>query len=86
MEYTYRYDKIHKCEEVIYYCMKFSHNFPDKGLTQFAQAMPDEYKNDDPIKAYQDYYVKAKNHLHKWTNRDIPSWCQISMNKELVHA
>jgi len=86
MEYTYRYEKIHKCEEVIYHCMKFIHNFPNRPMTHFAQAMPDEYKNNDPVKAYQDYYVKAKNHLHKWSNRDIPFWCENSMDKELVHA
>jgi hypothetical protein len=74
-EYTFRYKKVHKCEEVINYCMRFIDVFPNCGMTPFAQAMPDEFKNDNPVKAYRDYYVKAKNHLHKWTLRSVPEWC-----------
>lgn len=29
---------------------------PDEPLTPFAQAMPEEYKNDDAVQAYRDYY------------------------------
>ena len=29
---------------------------PDEHLTPFAQAMPEEYKNDDAVQAYRDYY------------------------------
>lgn len=81
MEYTYRYNKVHKCEEVINYCFKFIHKFPNKGLTPFAQAMPDEFKNDNAIEAYRNYYINAKNHLHKWTNRNIPDWCITKTNQ-----
>ena len=29
---------------------------PEIGLTPYAQAMPDEYKNDDAVVAYRRYY------------------------------
>lgn len=45
-----------------------------KGLTPFAQAMPDKYKNEDAVIAYRNYYKNEKSHLFSWKNREIPSW------------
>ena len=76
-EYTYRYGKVHKA------WLKFSEGhldipddieFPNEGLTAFAQAMPDEYKSDDAVKAYRDYYIGEKSHLFQYKNRDVPDW------------
>lgn len=47
---------------------------PEGQLTPFAQAMPDECRRPDPIKAYQEYYRVHKQHLAKWTKRQPPSW------------
>ena len=42
--------------------------------TPLAQAMPDEYKNDNPIKAYRDYCINEK-HYAKWEKgRAKPDW------------
>jgi hypothetical protein len=42
--------------------------------TPLAQAMPDEYKNNNPIKAYRDYCIHEK-HYAKWEKgRDKPEW------------
>mgnify|MGYP003663892646 CR=1 FL=1 len=46
----------------------------DIGLTKHAQAMPDQYKSDDPLTSYRDYYTFEKSNLHKWTKREIPVW------------
>lgn len=35
-------------------------NIPDIGLTPFVQCMPDQYKNIDPIQAYNDFYKYDK--------------------------
>lgn len=45
---------------------------PDLGLTPFAQAMPDEYKQDDPVLAYRAYYHTKSNFAH-WRNGK-PNW------------
>jgi len=68
-EYFLRYGKIHKSLDVIDWCDNHSHelNLPDIGLTTFAQAMPDEYKNDDVVQAYRDYYNGEKAYFAKWT-------------------
>jgi hypothetical protein len=47
---------------------------PDDELTPFAQAMPDEYKNDDAVKAYRDYYNNVKKDILHYTKRAMPYW------------
>jgi len=74
LEYTARYNKVHKSQEVIEFCHKHIDKFTPGSLTPFAQAMPDIYKDLCPIKAYRNYYTHGKNHLHKWTLRDKPEW------------
>lgn len=69
-EYTERYDKIHGCEKVLKYCRE---NVPsrlaDFGLTEFAVAMPEQYKiSNDPVLCYREYYLKAKANFLKYKN------------------
>ncbi len=45
-----------------------------KALTPFAQAMPDQYRNPNPVDAYRAYYRGAKSNLLKYTNRAPPNW------------
>ena len=75
-EYFDRYSKIHKSLDAIQWCDDHSHTLalPDRGLTPFAQAMPDEYKHSDPVRAYQTYYVNDKKYFAKWKNREIPTF------------
>lgn len=76
-EYTYRYQKVHKCKDVINYCLSKSLSIPEGELTPFALAMPDEYKVACPITSYRNYYRFAKNHLSVWKNREIPFWYNV---------
>ena len=62
-EYQFRYGehKVHKSEPHIEWLL---HN-PPKGIpkvdmTSPALAMPDEYKNTDPIQAYKTFYIESK--------------------------
>ena len=50
--------------------------FEEVGLTQFALAMPDEYKCDDPIEAYRNYYMSPeKQKIASWNKkRAKPDW------------
>ena len=86
-EYTYRYGKVHKCQAVIENCIE---NTPDPNvftyleLTEFPQAMDDEYKLNDPVLAYRNYYNKAKSHLHSWKNRQPPHWIISKKSKVLA--
>lgn len=72
-EYTYRYNKVHACEQVIDFCIK---NIPEqlenKGLTTFAEAMDISYKLENPVLSYRNYYRQGKKHLFSWKKREIP--------------
>ena len=73
-EYRYRYDKgvNHKS-----YDMVKTLPIPDLpviGLTPFAQAMPDQYRNKNAVKAYRDYYINEKSSFLTWTKRKTPEW------------
>jgi hypothetical protein len=50
------------------------HSLPSIGVTKFAQAMPEDYKNDDAIQAYRDYYMGEKRHIADWGKRGAPVW------------
>ena len=46
-------------------------------MTPLAQAMPDEYKNDNAITAYRNYVVHEK-HYAKWEKgRTKPLWWRL---------
>lgn len=75
-EYTFRYGKIHKCEEIglvnlFYYFLPI--NMPNNSFTEPALAMPEEFRiPNDAIKSYHNYYNGSKQHLHAWKNRETP--------------
>lgn len=73
-EFKYRYKKCHKSGEVIKFCSKYISRLPAGDRTPFAQAMPEEYKCNDPVLAYRNYYNGKKRHLFKWTGRPVPEW------------
>ena len=81
-EYTYRYGKRHKSQEVIEWCLINKPNIPDIGFTKPAMAMPDEYKVKSVVESYRNYYMGAKSGLAVWKNREKPEW--FSVKKELV--
>lgn len=75
-EYTYRYNKVHKCERdgLVENLKNNLPNLPDIGFTQPRQAMPDEYKDECSTVAYRNYYFYGKSHIHSWKKRDTPAW------------
>lgn len=74
-EYTYRYGKRHKSQDIIEWCMINLPNIEEKGgLTPFRLAMPDECKVGDPVESYREYYNVFKKDFAKWKNRDVPKW------------
>lgn len=80
-EYTYRYDKLHKCREVLLNCLDAKEVIPVGGLSPFALAMPDIYKCDNALLSYRRYYVGAKQHLAAWKHRPTPAWFTLSTSK-----
>ena len=79
-EYETRYDRQHlsftKLNDAL---SQLPLNIADAGLTTMPQAMPDEYKNNDPVQAYRDYVVNEKTYAqwNKIPSRQ-PEWWQIA--------
>lgn len=76
-EYEHRYNKFHKTKIVFEKLEMFPQNIPlefNSEITLPALAMPEQYKQIDPVQAYRDYYMGEKSHIAKWTHREIPIW------------
>ena len=73
-EYTYRYGKRHKSQDVIEWCLCNKPMIVDLGFTTPPMAMPDEYKVMDVVESYRNYYIGAKKDFCVWKNRDVPEW------------
>ena len=77
-EFKYRYDrdKDHASIKVLSEIKKCK--FKDIGLTEFAQAMPNEYKfKNNAVRAYRNFYRDEKSKFAKWTKRPIPKWMKL---------
>jgi hypothetical protein len=74
-EYRFRFEKDsnHKSISVLNEISNLT--YENHGLTEFAQAMPDQYKvPGDAVKAYRQFYLGEKMSFAKWTKRSIPDW------------
>ena len=84
-EYKKRFGKRHACHDPILdmSALEMTLN-PNRvepmSLTPFAQAMPDEYKDDDAVKAYRSYY-KSKQYSKggvRYIRADVPDWWEVT--------
>lgn len=74
-EYTKRFGKTHACEDGLHHLASMRTIIPPGRLTDFAQAMPDCYRDEDPVKAYRDYYINEKAYFAKWERgTPAPYW------------
>ena len=76
-EYNHRYGKTHaSIIKLAKPLSKIPDNIKYTGWikTPLAQAMPDEYKNEDPVKAYRDYVIHEKHYAQWNKNREQPTW------------
>ena len=73
-EYTYRYGKRHKSQDVIEWCLCNKPMIVDLGFTTPPMAMPDEYKVMYVVQSYRNYYMGAKKSFAVWKNREVPEW------------
>jgi len=78
-EYTYRYGKRHKSQDVIEWCLINKPNIPDTTFTTPARAMPDDYKVDNVVESYRRYYMGEKSNIAVWKNRETPEWYKTEM-------
>ena len=75
-KYSYRYKKRHSTDLLLRKVLKEPpSNIPkNEPFIQPPQCMPDEYKCDDSVIAYQNFYIGEKAHFSKWKRRERPKW------------
>jgi hypothetical protein len=74
-EYTFRYGKRHSAERMTAVFSQLPKNIPNLGwLCEPPKAMPDEYKVEDTIQSYRNYYIRSKRSFAVWKNRPAPFW------------
>jgi hypothetical protein len=80
-EYTYRYGKVHKCQEtgLVDVLKSVPNNFKSTGFTEPTPAMPDNVKiKGSSLQSYRNYYINNKTHLASWqgkiNSRQVPEW------------
>lgn len=73
-EYTYRYEKIHKCQEILEWLTENEPNLEDNGFTEPPQCMPDKCKKKSVVAGYRKYYQMEKAYFAEWKKRNIPKW------------
>ena len=74
-EYRFRYetDRDHASMRVLGEIQHY--RYESRGLTEFAQAMPDKYKvKGDAVAAYRAFYLGEKYRFARWTRRPAPDW------------
>lgn len=78
LEYRYRYNRSvnHKSYDML---LDFDAEtklqvLPDSGKTDYALAMPDQYKSADAVESYRNYYSGDKTALLQYTKREQPEW------------
>ncbi len=84
-EYTYRYGKIHKCEQIglVDKLQYAPFNISTKLFTEPTPAMPVHcIVPGDSIASYRNYYNTEKRHIASWkgkiNGRNTPSWYEES--------
>jgi hypothetical protein len=82
-EYKYRYQKGRDHKSALVMRKLPLPPLPERGLTPFAQAMPEQYKvPGDAVQAYRNFYVGEKSAFATWTRREVPDWFTERLSKQ----
>jgi hypothetical protein len=82
-EFTLRYNKKHSCENGIRQMLDMADIIKEGALSKFALAMDDQYKLNEPVDSYRNYYIKGKwNSISmKWDKgTPMPAWFHGAIN------
>ena len=76
-EFEKRYGKTHKTKDVLEWLRNNEPNILDNGFNKPPQCMPDQYKLEDTIEAYKNFYINDKIAIKKldWKKlNNRPEW------------
>lgn len=74
-EYTFRYEKRHKCTDIYYLLQISPRGLKEYNMTPMPSCMDKKYViGNDPVENYRNYYKHGKAALHFWKKRHKPEW------------
>ena len=74
-EYRYRFESRKDHTSIAVLAEISQYEYERAGLTEFAQAMPEQYRvPGDAVSAYRRYYIGEKLGFARWTKREVPDW------------
>lgn len=73
-EFFNRRGKIHASSLLLNTFLDAASMFPDGKLTEPPQCMPEEFRQEDTVEAYRNYYRVAKRDICKWKDGNVPEW------------
>lgn len=79
-QFTKRYGKLHKTQSVLEWLKQNKPQISDNGFTPPPQCMPEEFKMEDTIEAYKNFYINDKIKIKKLTYNKLnnkPEWINI---------
>ena len=79
-EFEKRYNKVHATKAVLQWLEQNEPNLPDNGFVSPPQCMPDEFRKEDTIEAYKNFYIndKVKVKQLSWNKlNNKPEWVVI---------
>ena len=79
-EYTFRYNRVHKCESHLKTLSALELPTENTAWSDPPQAMDELYKSANAVIAYRNYYAYDKHHLHAWKRREVPRFIQSRYN------
>ena len=72
-EFELRYGKRHKTQDVLEWCKNNKPNIPDNGFIAPPKCMPDQFKVEDTIESYKNFYINDKIKVKQLDWKKIPS-------------
>jgi hypothetical protein len=79
-QFTKRYGKLHKTQSVLEWLKQNKPQISDNGFTPPPQCMPEEFRMEDTIEAYKNFYINDKIKIKKLTYNKLnnkPEWINI---------
>ncbi len=86
-EYTRRYKRRHKCQDLLENELKFApKGIPTGVFSDPPQCMPDECKKEDTVEGYRNYYRMKKKEMAVWKYSEKPEWMSLTDETSMVET
>ena len=72
-EFELRYGKLHATQKVLEWCKDNKPNIPDNGFVAPPKCMPEEFRVEDTIESYKNFYINDKVKVKQLDWKKIPS-------------